>query len=109
MREPNHWRELAAKKLNVPLWTVDADVIVPSKLLEKEQYAARIIRPRLQKRLERISRCRHEIRKAKVEWQKPRGLLALPDDGSFDITEGWKISTGRCNRWTRFAAARGKR
>ena len=47
LREPRHWRESAAKKLNVPLWTVDADVIVPSKLLEKEQYAARIIRPRL--------------------------------------------------------------
>ena len=39
MREPNHWRELATKKLELPLWTVDADVIVPSKLLEKEQYA----------------------------------------------------------------------
>ena len=51
MREPEHWRQLAAKKLSVPLWTVDADVIVPSKLLEKEQYAARIIRPRLQRRL----------------------------------------------------------
>src|SRR5581483_8530099 len=51
MREPCHWRELATKKLKIPLWTVDADVIVPSKLLEKEQYAARIIRPRLKKRL----------------------------------------------------------
>src|ERR1700753_1075547 len=52
MREPNHWRDLAAKKLSVPLWTVDADVIVPTKLLEKEQYAARIIRPRLCSRFE---------------------------------------------------------
>jgi deoxyribodipyrimidine photo-lyase len=51
LREPSHWRELAAKKLNLPLWTVDADVIVPSKLLEKEQYAARIIRPKLKQRL----------------------------------------------------------
>ena len=40
-----------ARKLKVPLWTVDADVIVPTKLLEKEQYAAFIIRPRLQARL----------------------------------------------------------
>ena len=89
MREPEHWRQLAAKKLSVPLWTVDADVIVPSKLLEKEQYAARIIRPRLQRRL-------HEFltplanAKAKIEWQKPRGLKALPDDGSLDLTEDWK-------------------
>src|SRR5512141_2771575 len=36
LREPGAWREKAAKKLKVPLWTVDADVIVPSKLLLKE-------------------------------------------------------------------------
>src|SRR3954471_4168471 len=27
MREPNHWRELATRKLKVPLWTVDSDVV----------------------------------------------------------------------------------
>lgn len=48
MREPESWRRAAAKKLKVPLWAVDADVIVPSKLLEKAQYAAHTIRPRLQ-------------------------------------------------------------
>ncbi len=89
LREPRHWRELAAKKLTAPLWTVDADVLVPSKLLEKEQYAARIIRPRLQKRLEEFLAPLSNA-KARVEWQKPRGLQALPDDGSFDITEDWK-------------------
>src|SRR5271157_1223866 len=83
MREPSRWRELAAKKLRVPLWTVDADVIVPSKLLEKEQYAARIIRPRLQRRLEQFLTPPHNV-EARVEWGK-RGLHALPDDGSFDI------------------------
>ena len=31
----------------MPFWTVDADVIVPSKLLLKEQFAARTIRPRI--------------------------------------------------------------
>ena len=89
LREPRHWRELAANKLSVPLWTVDADVLVPSKLLAKEQYAARIIRPRLQKRLKEFLPPLSNP-KAKVEWQKPRGLQALPDDGSFDITEDWK-------------------
>jgi len=89
MREPNHWRELATKKLSLPLWTVDADVIVPSKLLEKEQYAARFIRPRLQKRIEQFV-MRSSNPRAKIEWQKPRGLQALPDDGSLDITENWK-------------------
>lgn len=89
MREPNHWRDLATRKLDVPLWTVDADVIIPSRLLEKEQYAARIIRPRLQQRLEQFLTTSAKA-KAKVEWQKPRGLKALPDDGSLDLTEAWK-------------------
>jgi len=89
MREPSHWRELAAKKLRVPLWTVDADVLVPSKLLEKEQYAARIIRPRLWRRLEQFLAPPRNP-KAKIEWENPRGLHALPDDGSFDIMEDWQ-------------------
>jgi deoxyribodipyrimidine photo-lyase len=89
MREPRRWSDLAAKKLIVPLWTVDADVIVPSKLLEKEQYAARIIRPRLQQRLEQFQTAPRNPA-AKVEWQDPRVLIALPDDGSSDITDGWK-------------------
>ncbi len=89
LREPRKWREAAAKKLSVPLWTVDADVLVPSRLLEKEQYAARIIRPRLQQRLEQFLAPPHNPR-AKIAWEKPRGLHALPDDGSFDITEDWK-------------------
>jgi len=54
MREPERWREKAARKLRVPLWTVDADVIVPSRLLEKAQYAAHTIRPRLQKHLKKF-------------------------------------------------------
>ena len=89
LREPNRWRELAAKKLSAPLWTVDADVLVPSKLLEKEQYAARIIRPRLKLRLKQFLTAPANPR-AKVEWEKPRGLRTLPDDGSFDLTEDWK-------------------
>jgi deoxyribodipyrimidine photo-lyase len=89
MREPEHWRELATKKLKLPLWTVDADVIVPSKLLEREQYAARIIRPRLKSRLKEFLESPCNI-KAKVEWEKPRGLESLPDDGSLALTEHWK-------------------
>ncbi len=89
MREPNHWRELTAKKLGVPLWTVDADVLVPSKLLEKEQYAARIIRPRLKLKLRQFLTAPANPR-ATVEWEKPCGLRALPDDGSVDLTKDWK-------------------
>jgi deoxyribodipyrimidine photo-lyase len=89
MREPNHWRELATKRLKQPLWTVDADVVVPSKLLEKEQYAARIIRPRLKQRLKEYLDEDFNL-KPKVEWDKPRALQSLPDDGSLDLTEHWQ-------------------
>ncbi len=47
IREPELWRQTLAKKLRTPFWTVDADVIVPSHLLLKEQYGARTIRPRI--------------------------------------------------------------
>jgi deoxyribodipyrimidine photo-lyase len=89
LREPRRRREVAAKKLRVPLWTVDADVIVPSKLLEKEQYAARIIRPRLMKLVEQFLPLASNP-SAKIEWHSPRGVRASPDDGSLDLTEEWK-------------------
>lgn len=54
MREPESWRKSAAKKLSVPLWTIDADVVVPSKFFEKEEYAARTIRPKIHKLLPRF-------------------------------------------------------
>ncbi len=47
MREPESWRRSATEKLRVPFWTIDADVIVPTKLFEKEEYAARTIRPKI--------------------------------------------------------------
>jgi deoxyribodipyrimidine photo-lyase len=88
MREPNSWREIASKKLRIPLWTVDADVIVPSKLLEKAQYAAHIIRPRLQAQLKTYLIASRNP-SARVPWQKPARLMAL--DPHFDITEKWKL------------------
>jgi deoxyribodipyrimidine photo-lyase len=50
-RRDAKWRREALLCPSAPLWSVDADVIVPSKLLEKEQFAARTIRPRIQRRL----------------------------------------------------------
>ena len=47
MRAPEAWRRGAAEKLRVPFWTVDADVVVPTKLFAKEEYAARTLRPKL--------------------------------------------------------------
>jgi len=90
MREPEAWRQTAARKLKVPLWTVDADVIVPSKLLQKEQYAAHIIRPRLQAQLARFL-VRPKNPPPKIPWKTPEGLFSL--DPEFDITHGWTLDT----------------
>lgn len=92
MREPESWRRTATKKLRVPLWTVDADVIVPSMLLEKEQYAAHIIRPRLKKQLGRFL-VPSKNSKAKISWVKPRSLAVLDPhfNNNADITEAWKL------------------
>lgn len=43
------WRDQVAGRLTVPFHTVDADVIVPTALLPKEEYAARTIRPKIHK------------------------------------------------------------
>ena len=51
MREPEAWRRAATEKLRVPFWTVDADVIVPTRFFEKEEYAARTIRPKIHRLL----------------------------------------------------------
>ncbi len=88
MREPEAWRQKAAKKLRVPLWTVDADVIVPSKLLEKAQYAAHIIRPRLQALLKAYLRASVNPH-ARVPWKEQKHIHSLAL--SADVTEGWKL------------------
>lgn len=47
LRQPQETRRAVAARLRIPFWLVDADVVVPSRLLRKEQYAARTIRPRI--------------------------------------------------------------
>lgn len=88
MREPESWRQEAAKKLKVPLWTVDADVIVPSKLLRKAHYAAHTMRPRLTAMLKQwLVESRNPD--AIIGWKLPNGSKCL--DPGRCITEGWSI------------------
>ena len=85
LREPAHWRDVLAKKLRIPYFTVDADVVVPSKLLLKAQYAARTIRPRLQTLLdEYLIPCRNP--RAHVGFSKPPESL----DPASNLTAGWE-------------------
>jgi deoxyribodipyrimidine photo-lyase len=88
MREPEHWRKVAAEQMRVPFWTVDADVIVPSKLLMKEQYGAYTARPVIRRLLPEFLQPVGNTR-AKVDWRPPRRLKSLTFDA--DITEGWEL------------------
>jgi deoxyribodipyrimidine photo-lyase len=73
LRQTEGWRKTVASTLRVPLWTVDADVVVPSALLLEEQYAARTIRPRIHARLDEFL-VTPPAPRAAVQWRAPRGL-----------------------------------
>ncbi|HWF05043.1 MAG TPA: deoxyribodipyrimidine photo-lyase, partial [Candidatus Angelobacter sp.] len=88
MREPEHWREVVTKQLRIPFWTVDADVIVPSKLLMKEQYGAYTARPVIRRLLPEFLKPVGNTR-AKAAWKASSDLQSLAPD--VDITEGWKL------------------
>jgi len=87
MRGPEGWRREIAANINIPFWTVDADVVVPSKLIEKAQYGAYTIRPRLYRMLPEFV-VPFENPNAEKEWRHPATLFA--DDVRDDMTRGWK-------------------
>src|SRR5271163_3925553 len=87
MRVPEQWRKHLASTIKIPFWTVDTDVVVPAKLMEKAQYGAYTIRPRLYRLLpEYLHPC--ENPRADHEWKRPRGFHA--DSVHEDMTQGWK-------------------
>jgi deoxyribodipyrimidine photo-lyase len=99
MREPERWRLELASRISIPFWTVDADVVVPSKLIEKAQYGAYTIRPRLYRLLPDYLH-RYENLKAEHEWKRPRGFHA--DSVHEDMTRDWKgldRSVGPVDSW----------
>lgn len=51
LRTPHTWRVTLKECLDVPFVCVDADVVVPRKLFAKEEWAARTLRPKLQRLL----------------------------------------------------------
>jgi deoxyribodipyrimidine photo-lyase len=86
-REPERWRAVLAKRLKLPFWTVDADVVVPSNLFEKHFYALQFFRPKLLAHLaEFLVASPHH--KASHEWKRPRDFAAF--NVHDDVTEGWK-------------------
>ncbi|GAC1358803.1 MAG: deoxyribodipyrimidine photo-lyase [Ktedonobacteraceae bacterium] len=51
LRTPRAWRKDVQDQLAVPFACVDADVVVPSKFFPREEWAARTLRPKVQRLL----------------------------------------------------------
>src|SRR5262245_18797927 len=77
LRDSEHAQSKAVAELSVPFWSVDSDVIVPAKLIDKEQYAARTIRPKIQPLLDEFLRP-VDNPPARVVWRREPALI----DGS---------------------------
>ena len=67
LREPQSWRDKAARALRVPLVSVDADNVVPMRMFPKLEYAARTIRPKIERVVDGFLVPSHEP-KARVAW-----------------------------------------
>ncbi len=50
-REPERWRQVLAKRLKLPYWTVDADVVVPSRIFNRSFVLLHHFRPHLKAQL----------------------------------------------------------
>ncbi|HEY1986299.1 MAG TPA: deoxyribodipyrimidine photo-lyase [Terracidiphilus sp.] len=50
-REPERWRQVLAKRLKLPYWTVDADVVVPSRVFGRDYFLLHHFRPHLKAEL----------------------------------------------------------
>ncbi len=86
-REPERWRQVIARRIRIPYWTVDADVVVPSALFPKAQYGAYVLRPRLYRELPNHL-CPLSNPKADYAWQPPKGFARFSVHAN--LTAGWK-------------------
>ncbi len=86
-REPERWRKVMAGRLKLPYWTVDADVVVPSKLFTKHQYMVHILRKRMEPLLPEYLVAR-PVERAVKAWARPKGFAAF--NVTEDITKGWR-------------------
>ena len=86
--ETERWRQVVARRLRTPFWTVDSDVIVPTKLFVKQEFAAYTLRPKLRAQLKTflqpLSNC-----VAHVPWSPPANLKSLSP--TEDVVARWKL------------------
>lgn len=86
LRGPEHRLQTVVRQVRIPVWSVDSDVVVPSKLIPGKQYAARIIRPKLTRLRDQFLIPSRSIA-AKVPWK--HNVKSKPCDLS--TPDGMKI------------------
>ena len=91
LMEAERTKTRIAEKIVLPFWTVDSDVVVPAKLLTKEHYAARTIRPKIRALLPQFMR-KVENPAAKFPWRTPSHVLSLVVDPS--LLDNFPIDRG---------------
>jgi deoxyribodipyrimidine photo-lyase len=104
LREAEKSRQQVAARAATPFWTVDADVIVPSRLLGKEHYAARTIRPKIHALLAQFLKPVANP-KAQIDWRAKHRLRNL--DTGKGLLDGLPIdrSVAPANNFTGGAEA----
>ena len=85
-REPERWRRVLAKRLKLPFWTVDADVVVPSRVFDRSYVLLHHFRPHLKAELPKYLARSKKIAPI-VTWKPWKTLPSF--DLSRDITEGF--------------------
>jgi deoxyribodipyrimidine photo-lyase len=85
-REPERWRAVLARRLRLPYWTIDADVVVPSRVFARTYFLLHHFRPHLQRELPKFLVENSKVRPLH-EWKAPRALASFSLSG--DITAGF--------------------
>jgi deoxyribodipyrimidine photo-lyase len=85
-RDPERWRQVLAKRLRIPFWTVDADVVVPSRVFGRTFVLLHHFRPHLKAELPKFLVAPKKI--APQHAWKPAKRLASYDLEA-DITAGF--------------------
>ena len=85
-REPERWRSVLARRLSLPFWTVDADVVVPSRMFGRDYFLLHHFRPHLQRELPKFLVPHKNIRPGmRLETAQRAPRLLSPQD----ITAGF--------------------
>jgi len=85
-REPERWRRVLARRLKVPFWTVDADVVVPSAVFGRAYFLLRHFKPHLKAELPKYLVAPRKIEPT-CEWKPWKRFACYPV--ATDLTAGF--------------------